>query len=225
MQYNFVIAHIPGSTNTGAVFLSPVELDATKKLEFTIRDDIQVTPIEVNIQSNGVAEEETLYLEGEDALTQEQLWKQKQHSGDKAKFAHEKLALGEIDQMQKYHHPTASRYQHKFGHFKDNAKIRIEKNNDPVLRNLRKIVEKQISDENEFISDTRYKYYQQNLPRTEVRNDVLVRKYYDDTGMISHYQLLLPHQLPNEFLHSLHGQSAKSPGIAKKIQEARRKRY
>ena len=93
MQYNFVIAHIPGSTNTAADYLSRVELNATEKLEFAIRDDIQVTPIEVNIQSNGVAEEETLYLETEDALTEEQLWKQKQQCRDKAKFAHEKPSL------------------------------------------------------------------------------------------------------------------------------------
>ena len=51
LQYNFVIAHIPGSTNTAADYLSRVELNATEKLEFAIRDDIQVTPIEVNIQS------------------------------------------------------------------------------------------------------------------------------------------------------------------------------
>ena len=49
-----------------------------KEIEFAIRNDIQVTPIEVNIQSNGVSEEETLYLETEDTLTEEQLWTQKQ---------------------------------------------------------------------------------------------------------------------------------------------------
>ena len=52
-----------------------------------------------------------------------------------------------------------------------------------------------------------------------------VRRYYDDTEMISHYQIFLPHQLLNEFLHSLHGQSAKHPGITKMIQEARQKYY
>ena len=49
-----------------------------------------------------------------------------------------KPPLDDVEQLQQYHHPTAGTYQHKFGHFKDNAKIRIEQNNDPVLRNLTK---------------------------------------------------------------------------------------
>ena len=54
---------------------------------------------------------------------------------------------------------------------------------------------------------------------------MLTRRYYDDTGMISHYQVLLPKQLLEEFLQSLHGMCAKHPGITKMIQEARQKYY
>ena len=133
--------------------------------------------------------------------------------------------MQDVQQLQKYHHPGASKYQHKFGHFKDNAKIRIEQNNDPVLRNLRNIVKKQKFDENEFKSDARYGHYQQNLQRTEVHNNVLERRYYDDTVRISHYQIYLPQQLLNELLHSRHGQSAKQPGTTKTIQKARQKYY
>ena len=52
-----------------------------------------------------------------------------------------------------------------------------------------------------------------------------MRRYYDETGMISHYQMLLPKQLLNEFLHALHGQNANHQGITKKIKEARQKYY
>ena len=61
--------------------------------------------------------------------------------------------------------------------------------------------------------------------RIEIRQDVLTRKYYNDTGMISHYQILLPKQLLDEFLHALHGHNANHPGITKMIQEARSKYY
>ena len=61
--------------------------------------------------------------------------------------------------------------------------------------------------------------------RIEIRQDVLTRKYYNDTGMISHYQVLLPKQLLDEFLHALHGHNANHPGITKMIQEARQKYY
>ena len=61
--------------------------------------------------------------------------------------------------------------------------------------------------------------------RIEIRQDVLTRKYYNDTGMISHYRILLPKQLPDEFLHALHGHNANHLGITKMIQETRQKYY
>ena len=51
LQYNFVIAHVAGSMNTAADFLSRTEVDPKEKLEMTIRNDIHTKEIEVNIQS------------------------------------------------------------------------------------------------------------------------------------------------------------------------------
>ena len=50
-------------------------------------------------------------------------------------------------------------------------------------------------------------------------------KYYNEIGQISHYQILLPKQLLEEFLQALHGHNAKHPGITKMIQEAQQKYY
>ena len=62
LQYNFVIAHVAGAMNTAADFLSRAEVNPTEKLEMNIRNDVTTKSIEVNIQSTGVAEEETLYI-------------------------------------------------------------------------------------------------------------------------------------------------------------------
>ena len=43
--------------------------------------------------------------------------------------------------------------------------------------------------------------------------------------MISHYQILVPKQLLDEFFLALHGHNANHPGIKKMIQEARQKYY
>ena len=51
LQYNFVIAHVAGSMNTAADYLSRTEVDPTDKLEMTIRNNIHTKPIEVNTQS------------------------------------------------------------------------------------------------------------------------------------------------------------------------------
>ena len=51
LQYNFVIAHVAGSMNTAADFLSRTEVNPSEKLERSIRNDIDTKAIEVNIQS------------------------------------------------------------------------------------------------------------------------------------------------------------------------------
>ena len=57
LQFNFKIAHIAGSVNTAADFLSRLELKVTEKIRLKIREDIHTTPIEVNTSSSDVADE------------------------------------------------------------------------------------------------------------------------------------------------------------------------
>ena len=56
LQFNFEIAHIAGSVNTAADFLSRLELQVTEKIRLKIREDIHKTPIEVTTSSSDVAE-------------------------------------------------------------------------------------------------------------------------------------------------------------------------
>ena len=44
-------------------------------------------------------------------------------------------------ELQTFHKPTAGTINYREGHLKDNAKIRLEQNNDEVLRNLRAKIE------------------------------------------------------------------------------------
>ena len=62
LQFNFTIALIPGKMNTAADFLSRLEMDANEKIVLKIKEDIPTKPIEVNIESTGIAQEETDFL-------------------------------------------------------------------------------------------------------------------------------------------------------------------
>ena len=68
LQYNFVIAHVAGTMNPAADFLSKTEVDPTEKLEMTIRNDIHTKAVEVNIQSSGIVEEEQIYVLPDDEI-------------------------------------------------------------------------------------------------------------------------------------------------------------
>ena len=62
LQFNFKIAHIAGSINTAADFLSKLELKVTEKLRLKIREYIQTTPIEVTTSSPDVADVEQFFF-------------------------------------------------------------------------------------------------------------------------------------------------------------------
>ena len=225
LQYNFVIAHVAGSMNTAADFLSRTESNPTEKLEMTIRNDIHTKAIEVNIQSTGIVEEEQIYILPDEEIDENQLWEEKQNTRNQAQNETHNDPENNVSELQQFHKPTSGLISCSSGHFKDNARIRLEQNNDIVLRNLRAKIEGEPFDENELASDFRYQHYLQNITRIEIKHEVLTRKYYTDTGMISHYQILLPIQLLEELLQALHGHNSNHPGITKMIQETRQKYY
>ena len=80
LQFNFTIAHIPGKMNTAADFISRLEMDPNEKVNLKIREDIPTKPIEVNIESTGIAQEEPVFSDPTDhqETTEKELWKRKE---------------------------------------------------------------------------------------------------------------------------------------------------
>ena len=69
LQFNFKIAHIAGSVNTAADFLSRLELKVTERIRLKITEDVQTTPLEVTTSSSDVADEDQFFFtqtDGED---------------------------------------------------------------------------------------------------------------------------------------------------------------
>ena len=153
LQYNFAIAHVAGALNTAADFFSRAEVDPTEKLEMNIRNDVTSQAIEVNIQSTGVAEEETLYLIPDETPTEQQQWQEKDILRNTAITEIHNDPENEGSKLQRFHKPTAGTIDYREGNFKDNAKIRLEQKNDPVLRSRRYKIEGQSYDETEFTQD------------------------------------------------------------------------
>ena len=80
LQFNFRIAHVAGSMNTAADFLSRLEFKVTEKIRLKIREDIKTIPIEVHTSSSDVADEEQFFFtpqDNEEAETEEQTLERK----------------------------------------------------------------------------------------------------------------------------------------------------
>ena len=108
---------------------------------------------------------------------------------------------------------------------KANAKIRVEQDVDLVLKNLKLKILGQPYDEVLIMTDSRYKIYKANEDRIILKDGLLFRKYFGETGSVKYYQSLMPKQLVNEVLRSLHGEFGKRRGISKTIIAYREKYY
>ena len=79
LQFHFKIAHVPGRMNTAANFLFRLDINPKNKVLLQIREDLQTTPIQVNIQSSDIQEEDQFYfLPEDDSETKEDIWERKQ---------------------------------------------------------------------------------------------------------------------------------------------------
>ena len=228
LQFNLKIAHIAGSVNTAADFLSRLELKVTEKIHLKIREDVQTTPIEVSTSSSDVADEEQFFFTQPDTQdeTEEQTLQRKEQSQKKAVewVVNQKLSSMKpsIKEFTKIDGNTTS---YSINGIKASARIRVEQDADLVLKNLKLKILGQPHDDVLLLTDRRYKHYKANEDRIILKDGLLFRKYYGETGSVKYYQIFIPKQLVNEVLRNLHGEFGKHPGITKTIIAYREKYY
>ena len=228
LQFNFKIAHIAGSVNTAADFLSRLELKVTERIRPKIREDIQTTPIQVTTSSSDVADEEQMFFTHADdgKESEEQTLERKEQSRQNAKLwaaNEESPALKtSVKEFSKVDGNTTS---YSMNGMKANARIRVEQDVDFVLKNVKLKILGQPYNEVLMIRDSRYKNYKANEGRIILKDGLLFRKNFGETSSIKYYQILIPKQLVKEILRSLHGEFGKHPGIFKTIFAYREKNY
>ena len=103
--------------------------------------------------------------------------------------------------------------------------ILLEQSKDPILLQLKAKIQKEEYSEEILQQDIRYKYYLNNIDRIVLKDEIVTRQYYDETGQIKYHQILLPKHLVQELLQAIHGTAHRHPGISKMLQEIRQKYY
>ena len=219
IQFNFTIAHIPGKNNTAADYLSRMEMDPTEKLVLKIRADVETQPIEVNVQSAGVSEEEQVFFTEEDNETEEQIWERKRQS--KAGLKVDETVI-QIDTISENVVDEITNFTQKL---RRTNQILLEQSKDPILLHLKAKIQNEEYSEEILQQDIRYKHYLNNLDRIVLKDEIVTRQYYDETGQIKYHQILLPKHLLKELLQAIHGTAHRHPGISKMLQEIRQKYY
>ena len=208
--------------NTAADFLSRLELKVTEKIRLKIREDIKTIPIEVHTSSSDVADEEQVFFtpqDNEEAETEEQTLDRKAEAKNKAlrQYVNQsgesfKASVKELIMVR------ANKAAYAINAIKS-TKRGSEQNKTltVLLKNMKLKILGQKYDEAAITNDPRHKHYKANENRIECNDGILVRKYYNETGHIKTYQILLPKQLVTEMLKHLHGEFGRHPGITAAI--------
>ena len=228
MQFNFKIAHIAGSVNTAADFLSRLELKVTEKIRLKIRDDIHTTPIEVITSSSDVADEEQIFFthadDGEES--EEQTLERKEQSRQNARqWAANKQSPALKTSVKEFTKIDGNTTSYSMNGIKANARILVEQDVDLVLKNMKLKILGQPYEEVLIKTNSRYKNYKANENRIILKDGLLFRKYSGETGSVKYYQSLIPKQLVKEVIRSLHGEFGKHPEIFKTVIAYREKQY
>ena len=188
-----------------------------------LRDDITIRPIQINLQSTDVADEEQLFFLPDETLqTEEEILLQKEQARQNASEAETrkiKLILTETAPI------PINKASYTFGAIKENAQIRVEQDSHPVFQAIKRKLICEEYDKHLLQTDPKAKRLLVHENRIVVKDGILMRKYYGECGQITHHQILIPEHLITQLLTAIHGQMGKRPGITKMIQECRSKYY
>ena len=220
LQFNFKIAHIAGSVNTVADFLSRLELKVTEKIRLKIREDIHTTPIEVTTSSSDVADEEQFFFTHADDSNESEeqtLERKEQSKGNAKQWAANEESPALKTSVKAFTKIDGNTTSYSMNTIKAKTRIRVEQDVDPVLKNIKFKILDQPCDEVLIMTDSRYKNYKANEDRIILKDGLLFRKYFGETGSVKFYQMLIPKQLVKEVLRSLHRELGNHPGIYKTI--------
>ena len=98
-----------------------------------------------------------------------------------------------------------------------NARIRVERDVDLVVKNLKLKILGQRHYEVLITTDPRYKHNKTKGECIFLKDGLQLRKISGEIDCVKYYQILNPNQLVDEVLRTLHGEFAKHPGITKTI--------
>ena len=239
LQFHFKIAHVPGRMNTAANFLSRLDISPKEKVLLQIREDIQTTPIQVNIQSSDIHEEDQFYfLPEDDSEAEEDIWERKQRARKKIYSSQEHqtdspAATNETNSQTEnlplvcndIQDPEQEQRRQLHSDTSFPRSLRPHQDQDPVLRNLKLKMLKEPYDTQLLNDDPRAAKYLTQEDRIIIKDGLLYRQNFGDNGKVKYLQVLLPQQLVDEFIQHPHGKYGKHPGIAKTLQQCREKYY
>ena len=185
--------HVAGTQYTAADFLSRIDLNPKERVDLKVRNDITIRPIQVNLQSTDVAEEEQFFfLPDETIETEEEMLLQKEQARQAAcDEVTSKIKLV----VQKTTPIPINKASYTFGAKKEDARIGVEQDSDLVFKATKKKLICEEYDKHLLQTDSTATRLLVHENRQIVKDGILMRKHYGECGQVTHHQILIPEHL------------------------------
>ena len=209
LQFIFKIAHIAGSVNAAASFLSRLQAKVTVEFRLKIQEDIKTTPLEVKTSSSEVAKEKKFFFTQTDdeKETEEQTFEHKsQCKRNKTAKVGNEAPPSMKPSFEEFTRIDGNSMSYSINAIKANSRIRVEQDVDLVLNNLKlKLLRKQ-HDKVLLTSNSRFEHCKSNEDCIMLKYGLQIRSYCGETGRVKYYHFFIPKQLVDEVLWSQHGE-------------------
>ena len=149
----------------------------------------------MSTSSSDVADEEQFFFTQPDSQdeTEEQILQRKEQSQKKAaKWVVNPEQSSMKPSIREFTKIDGNTTSYSINGIDASARIRVEQDADLVLKNLKLKILGQPHDDVLLATDRRFKHYKANEDRIILKDGLLFRKYYRETGSVKYYQSLIP---------------------------------
>ena len=253
LQFNFILAHVPGVENPAADYLSRLDIKPQDRIHLKLHDTIPVQHIEVDLASQTPKqdEEEDDYDSDAQPVPDDQRYTMTQAEGEtvlemiprrdgetdddfKARITEVNLHLDQLSittsaDGQYYTKfvpkglPTQVNQVSPSGEF---AIVEKQRKDLDIQRMVRILKNEELPPNNPNFCSMFFQKLNKNRKRLEIVNDVLYRNFFDNTGKIKFKQVVVPDSIVEDIIRSLHNDPMQGhPGSSKMLNELRKRYY
>ena len=162
-----------------------------EKIHLKIREVVQTTPIEVATSSSDVADGKQFFFtraDGQDETKYHILQRKEQSQKKAAEWVASEEPSSMKPSIKEFTKIDGNTTSYSTKGIKANAQIRVEQDADQVLKNQNLKISGQPLDIVLLTKDRRFKHYKSNEDRIILKDGLLFRKYYGETGSVKTLQ-------------------------------------